>query len=478
MIKIMVFLQSLSLIFVGTATLHRPYNYTYWGEIASAESMHLLRVIDNSNVVDINDARNPIVFGDIRDVFVYENHLYISDATAHKIYIFNSDFQFVKSLPESTDTLGQLNAPQGLYVHNHELYVADYNNKRVAIFDLNTDQLVREVKNPEDVIFDSLEFRPLRIAVDRTGRMNIIAFNVFEGVMEFDESGTFNRYFGTNTIQFSFLDALIYRFSTREQREQMALNLQSSFTSLDIDGDGYIYTVSRSEYWQPVKRLNFKGRNVLQNRGLVGVLGDVNTQSTDTRTEIGPSQIIDISVHESMERYSILDQNRGRIFTYDKEGHLLYVSGGKGNLQSQLAGPTALTYFNEFIVVTDNISKSIKIFEPTEFASLVNTAISFYNEMDYDRAKESWEEVLKLNSNYFLAYAGIGRAQLRQGLYKDAMANFELGYDYFNYSKAYERHRNEQLAIFLPYVLVAGLAVMGFVIVRSVILAVKREGDD
>ncbi|WP_264229982.1 hypothetical protein [Acholeplasma laidlawii] len=478
MIKLSILFQTVAIIFTGVAGVQGSYNYAYWGEIESAESMHALRIVDNSNIVDESGNRNPIELGDLRDVFVYEDHLYVSDATAHKVYILNSDFEYVKSLPEADDELGKLNTPTGLYVFKDELYVADYNNNRVAIFDLVTNRFVREVKNPQDIIFENLEFKPQRIAVDRTGRMNIIAYNVFEGIMEFDKDGNFNRYFGTNTIQLSILDSLIYRFSTKEQRQKMALNLQSSFTSLDIDADGYIYTASRSEYWQPVKRLNFKGRNVLENKGLVGVVGDANYQETDTRTEIGPSQIIDVTVHESMQRYSILDQNRGRIFTYDKEGNLLYISGGKGNLQDQLTGPTSITYFNELLIVTDSKSKSIKVFEPVEFAKKVNLAIDHYTKMNYEEAKIVWEEVLKLNANYFLAYAGIGRAQLREGNYEEAMKNFELGYDYYNYSKAYEQHRNMQLAQFLPYVLLGGLVIMGVVIVRSVKAAIKREGDD
>lgn len=478
MLKIMIFIQSIALLFSGFATTQQPYNYAYWGTIASAESMHLLRNIDDSNITDINDNRNPIKLGDLKDVFVYENHLYVSDATSHQVHIFNEEFKYVKSLPEATDDAGKLNTPHGIYVFNNKLYVADYNNNRIAIFDLLTDKLVAEVKNPNDVIFETLDFKPMRIAVDRTGRINVVAYNVFEGVMEFDSEGNFNRFFGTNSIQFNFLEALIYKFATKEQKEKMALNLQASFTSLDIDQDGYIYTVSKTETWQPVKRLNFKGRDVLENKGLVGIVGDAEFQDTDTRTDVGPSRIIDVAVHSSMERYSILDENRGRIFTYDKEGNLLYISGGKGNLQDQLAGATSITYFGELIIVTDNISKAIKVYEPVQFAKLVNTAISQYNAMDYHLAKETWTEVLKLNTNYFLAYAGIGRAQLREGNYKDAMNNFELGYDYYNYSKAYEQHRNEQLAVILPYVLILGLGVMGFVIFKSIKQAVKREGDD
>ncbi|CCV65437.1 hypothetical protein BN85304160 [Paracholeplasma brassicae] len=476
--KTLIFVLTLTVVLASQLNLKAAYNYAYWDQIASAESMHLLRNVDNSNIVDTNGLRNPITLGDLRDVFVYENKLYVSDATSNQIHIFNNAFEYESSLPEATDELGQLNSPQGIYVFKDQLYVSDYNNNRIAIFSLITKRLIQEVKNPNDVIFDNLEFKPLRVAVDRTGRMNVIAYNVFEGVMEFDQEGNFNRYFGTNTIRLSVLDALIYRFSTKEQRDKMALKLQSSFTSLDIDSDGYIYTASKAEFWQPVKKLNFKGRDVLETKGYVGVVGDAKTQDTDTRTTQGPSQIIDVTVHSSKERFSILDQNRGRIFTYDKEGNLLYISANKGSLQNELSGPTSIAYFDELIIVTDNISKSIKIFEPVMFASLVNEAVSSYHDMDYDKAKETWQEVLKLNSNYFLAYAGIGRAELREGNYKEAMKNLELGYDYYNYSKAYEQHRNNNLAIYLPYVLVGGFVLFSVGIVRSVKQAVKREGDE
>ncbi|MDY3195884.1 MAG: hypothetical protein RBQ95_03415 [Paracholeplasma sp.] len=476
--KTLIFVLTLTVVLASQLNLKAAYNYAYWDQIASAESMHLLRNVDNSNIVDTNGLRNPITLGDLRDVFVYENKLYVSDATSNQIHIFNNAFEYESSLPEATDELGQLNSPQGIYVFKDQLYVSDYNNNRIAIFSLITKRLIQEVKNPNDVIFDNLEFKPLRVAVDRTGRMNVIAYNVFEGVMEFDQEGNFNRYFGTNTIRLSVLDALIYRFSTKEQRDKMALKLQSSFTSLDIDSDGYIYTASKAEFWQPVKKLNFKGRDVLETKGYVGVVGDAKTQDADTRTMQGPSQIIDVTVHSSKERFSILDQNRGRIFTYDKEGNLLYISANKGSLQNELSGPTSIAYFDELIIVTDNISKSIKIFEPVMFASLVNEAVSSYHDMDYDKAKETWQEVLKLNSNYFLAYAGIGRAELREGNYKEAMKNLELGYDYYNYSKAYEQHRNNNLAIYLPYVLVGGFVLFSVGIVRSVKQAVKREGDE
>lgn len=472
----------LVLLFLGTLTftvnIKASYNYAYWDSIDSAEATHVVRVVDNSNIMDTLGNIKPIQMGDLRDVFAYNNHLYVSDATNNKIHIFNQSFEYVKSLPQDIDAEGTLNNPQGIHVFNGLLYVADYNNNRIAIFDLSTELMVQEVKNPNDAIFDTLTFKPLKVTVDRTGRMNVIAYDVYEGIMEFDIDGNFNRYFGTNTIKLSVLDALIYRFSTKEQRDKMALKLQTSFTSMDIDQDGYIYTASRLEYWAPIKKLNFKGRNILETNGYVPIVGDAKFQDTDTRTIVGPSSIIDVAVHADNERYSILDNKRGRIFTYDVDGHLLYISGGIGTEQNKLSGPTAITYFGELMIVTDNVSKSILVFEPIAFGTKINQAIAQYYDMDYLAARETWQEVLKMNSNYFLAYAGIGRAELREGNYKDAMVSLKRGYDYYNYSKAYEQYRNESLAKTLPYILVSGFVLFSFFIGKSVKNAIKREGDD
>lgn len=476
--KLWIFTLILGMVVFGSTTIKASYNYAYWDQIDSAEATHVLRVIDNSNVVDTNGLTKPITLGDLRDVFAYEDHIYVSDATSNQIHIFNNAFEYVKSLPDASDSDGILNSPQGIHVSNYLLYVADYNNNRVAIFDLQTERFVQEVKNPNDAIFDNLTFKPLKVSVDRTGRMNVIAYDVYEGIMEFDIEGNFNRYFGTNTIKLSVLDALIYRFSTKEQRDKMALKLQTSFTSMDIDDDGYIYTVSRLEYWAPVKKLNFKGRNILESNGYVPVIGDAKFQETDTRTTVGPSSIIDVAVHDDNERFTILDNNRGRLFTYDIDGQLLYISGGMGSEQNKLSGPTAVTYYNELILVTDNVSKSILVFEPLVFGSLINQAIEQYYDMDYIQAKETWTEVLKMNANYFLAYAGIGRAELREGDYETAMNHLKLGYDYYNYSKAYEQYRNDNLAKILPYVLVGGFIIFGFFVGKSVKNAIKREGDD
>ena len=59
----------------------------------------------------------------------------------------------------------------------------------------------------------------------------------------------------------------------------------------------------------------------------------------------------------------------------------------------------------------------------------------------YNESLESWNQVIKYDGNYDLAYIGIGRAYLRQKEYKTAMEYFKLKYDAENYSKAYRQYR-------------------------------------
>ena len=78
------------------------------------------------------------------------------------------------------------------------------------------------------------------------------------------------------------------------------------------------------------------------------------------------------------------------------------------------------------ILVTDSVSNSIVIYEPTKFGTLINNAITSYYEMDYEVSKAYWEEVLVENSNYFLAYSGIGKTQLRNEDWKNAITNLKV----------------------------------------------------
>lgn len=469
---IIILLTSLIIIFT-TNNVEASYNYSPDNKaIESAESMSVTSIIDNVTLLDVDGNKPNVILDGIKDVFTSNDKVYISDTNQNKVYVLNEKFEYLESYPSEKSSL-TLNQPSGLFVRDNLLYVADTENNRIIIFDTDTKEEKQIIENPDDPVFETTKFRPEKIVVDRSGRILVVARGIFEGIMEFDSGGSFARYYGTNQVQLNFLEALIYKLSSKKQKESMVLNLQTEFTSIDIDEYGYVYTIANQDENEPVKKLNFKGKNILLNNGYIGVIGDNLTGEE----KLGPSNIIDIAVNDDNNRFSILDNKRGRIFTYDMEGHLLYISGGLGTQNNMLQSPSSIEYFGEKILVTDTGSKSLLVFEPTPFGNMINGAIKSYYDMDYEASKALWEEVLKENSNYFLAYSGIGKTQLRNEEWNEAIKNLKLGHDYYNYSKAYEQYRNIKMQKYLPYVIIVVFALSGFGLYKSIKSSLTREDE-
>ena len=75
-----------------------------------------------------------------------------------------------------------------------------------------------------------------------------------------------------------------------------------------------------------------------------------------------------------------------------------------------------------------------------------------------------WKEVLALDSNFELAYVGIGKSLLAAGENEKAMKYFKIGMDREYYSIAYKRYRNDLLKDNLGYVLtVLVTVIVGYV---------------
>ncbi|MDD4077354.1 MAG: hypothetical protein PHT03_05200 [Bacilli bacterium] len=218
--------------------------------------------------------------------------------------------------------------------------------------------------------------------------------------------------------------------------------------------------------------------------GYVAPVGDVIHIGGRVKVPTGPSQLVDIDIND-YGNYCVLDKTRGRIFVYDFEGYLLYIGGQLGNIggtinnQSSLfLSPEALCFYRENILVVDSLNKNLIVMGYTEFAHLVNQATEHYYYGEYQAAKEVWEDVLIHNTNYYRAYSGIGKAELREGDYRRAMVNLKLGYDDYNYSKAYKQYRYQKMTVIFPYVAAAVLALAVYLIVRSIKVSVQREKEE
>jgi hypothetical protein len=483
-----VFLTTLTLMTLGLAyPSEAAYNYGPNSTVSSAESLVVEKVVDSSNLRDTssNLVSSTYQFGSLVDVATDKESelIYAVDETNNVVVVLNEKYEFITYFPQQEDEV-TLKNPKGIYLTNDAIYVCDYGNNRIAIFDRNY-KIQRYVETPDDPAFKDYQFRPKKITVNRTGRMYVVAENINEGIIDFNPDGTFSRYYGMNSVTVTGWQAFWLLFTSEKQREAQGYNFGASLSNLCIDKDEYIYTVSSPSAGATnvIKKLNYKGSDVLVRNGYVQNNGDATVLvKTNTSVPTGDSTFIDIDVNE-IGTYIALDKTRGRIFAYDFEGNLLYIGGQIQTNLSDTAStqsgmfqiPEALCYYKDKILVVDSKNNNLVIFQFTEFGSLINEATELYYQNKYPEAAEKWEEVRRLDTNYYLAYSGIGKAQLREGDYKNAMTNLKLGYDKYNYSRAYQQYRYERMVKVVPYVIGVGLVLCVFFLGLSVYKNIKHE---
>ncbi len=358
------------------------------------------------------------------------------------------------------------------------IYLCDTNNNQIVVIDSQTYKVVQVISSPTDQAFANKTFSPTKVLTDSAGRLYVISTGVYEGIILLSNRGEFMRFVGVNYTSLSFWDALWRNLATEEQRSKMTSILQTEFKNFTIDSQGFIYTVSRAvtntetnvtDDTAMIKRINQAGNDVLIRNGYDVPKGDLIYIKTGN--DAGSSQFSGITVNE-YGVYTVVDTKTGRLFTYDKEGNLLYISAGKGSGITDLQNPVAVRYQGENLIVLEKNNKAIIRFTPTEVGSLINKAVQYQSVGNSEAAGEEWQNVINQNPNYELAYVGVGKTYLAAGRYLDAMAYFKIGYNVEYYSKAYKLYRDEKIKRYFPYV---ATVLVALIVAGSVYGVVKKR---
>ncbi len=379
-----------------------------------------------------------------------DGRMAIADTGNDRIVVYDLEARRLQRIIDSFRYEGgeqQLSRPEGVYIHPYDgtFYIADTGNRRIVVL-TPQGSVERIITAPEaEVIRDDYDFLPTKVAADVAGRTYTLGPGMFEGVMEFDQSGSFQGFMGSNRVSFDPWDWFMRQISTDEQRERMRLFIPEEFSNIDIDADGFIYAVTSEEESQfPVKKINFLGLDILRREGFFVPQGDVEVTEKPEATHVGPSMLMDVCV-DAAGMYMVLDGKRGRIFGYDEEGHLLYVFGGTGTQTGTFVSPVALDTYRDQVLVLDRSRGSVTTFHPTEYGRAIRQAVMFHWRGDYDMAAFTWQEVLSVNQHLSLAHTGVGKALLRNHQYEQAIRHFELGNDRTYYSKAFKKLRRERI---------------------------------
>jgi len=369
----------------------------------------------------------------------------------------------------------------GIFItQDNEVYLAEPNAERVVHLDENFN-LVRIIGRPEGIpIGDNILFQPIKVAVDHHGRIYIIANNVFQGIVELNADGTWNRYFGVVDVTYSALQLFRRSIQTQAQRARSALWIPQNFTNLTVDPDGFVFaTISDAGTNVGVKKLNARGVNILRRPSEAQIVGDLRFTNFGIGIPMGPSVISIVDVTDFGVYYAF-DSNRNRIFAYDEDGHLLFAFGGTGTRHGTTAAVTGMTIAGDRLVLADRGNSTIEVFERTVYGQAIMNAARRQFRSEYREAAEYWQEVLNFNPFFQYAYLGVGISLYRQGYFEEAMEYFRRSQDVTFFSQAYQRVRSanmyERFDLIMLSILIIALAAASLYIFRRVRAYRKERG--
>ncbi|HBG32961.1 MAG TPA: hypothetical protein DEG42_04885 [Acholeplasmataceae bacterium] len=464
------------------------YNYSYYGEVLhSAPGMNFAAYF--------NEKTLGTTLSSPEDMVVYEDMIYIIDSKTNSIITVDTSFNLVAEydtfdltpayLQELTDagindvTEITLNQPFGIDVKDTGIYIADTSNFRIVKLNHNF-EVIDVFSDIEDVTFNELNFEPLKITVDISERMYVVAKNVYEGILELDTDGSFNRFTGVNPIRLNPFQIFSRSLMTEEQLAQLQLFLPTEYTNISIDEKSFIYATSKpseNNAENQIQLINPKGIDVIKRNGYHPPMGDIQyMEGMNNYVITGPSTLVDIATTND-GIYTVLDQKRSRLFTYDSEGDLLYINGDEGSQSDKFDEGVAIAYLGDDLLILDRKTRTVIVYQLTDFGMAVNEAISLHNQGEFEEASLVWEEVLLLNTNYEIAYNGIGKFYLREKNYAKAMEYFNAGHDLYYYSKAYKGYRNEVLKANFGYIVFGVVVIVGGLIALKIRSTYKKGGS-
>lgn len=452
------------------------YNYDYWNNILYTPAPY----VPNGNISGVSliwQGESLGAFRSPQDLCVSpDGKLYIADTGNNRIVVLSEDMKTVLQVIDGFEAEGKhetFNAPYGVAVsENQQLYIADSQNRRIVVLELDG-TFVKYVQNPQSEVLDEkFVFTPLKVSVDYADRVYCVAQNMFQGIMVFSSEGDFTGFFGTISVKISLWERFWRKVSTKEERSKQQLFIPTEFTGIDVDEEGFVYASNKdTDGIQAVRRLNPRGEDVIRKGPKENVGGDLVFNSIGIYS--GPSQIVDV-VYRDHGIYSLLDAKRGRIFTYDHEGNLLYIFGGIGTQEGTFRMPAAIEQLDRNLLVLDSLQATVNIFSVTEYGALINEAVGLRFNGDESLAIPLWQEVLKLDENNELANSGIGKAYLSAGDNENALLYLRRGMNRAYYSVAFKRWRNEALRDNISWFLTGVVVLIILLVVWNRFIKPKR----
>ncbi len=413
-----------------------------------------------------------------KDFFVDElEHVYIANTSNNQIVVTDEEFNIRLIISTFTNKFGvpdSLNAPNGVFVTDEEIFVADTGNKRIVIFD-KLGNFVDIVPEPaSEVLPENHVYSPVAVSVDQAGRIYVVSATSTFGIISLNRDGSFNGFIGAQKVAVDMFQYFLRLFQTAEQIAASETNVATEFNNICIDADGFIYATTdsiedglvasaiiakdKSGDYAPVKKLNPNGTDVMNRNGFWPPSGEIDMGTTSNNSiGGGPSTVVDVAIGPN-NTWSIIDNKRSRVFTYDSNGNLLFAFGDKGTQLGNVQNLVAVDYQGTNMILLDRASNTLTVYKRTGYGDLLAAAIQNTEDKQFDKAVNYYVSILQRNNNYDAAYVGIADSLYRDGEYEQAMKYYKYAYNTEDYSEAYQAYRKEWMEkwiLLIPLVLIA-----------------------
>ncbi|MBE6709692.1 MAG: hypothetical protein E7579_01085 [Ruminococcaceae bacterium] len=442
---------------VSAATPYATYTYSAQGQVLTSPAAYVPDTVVDASYMGLTGT-----IDDPRDLFVGpDERVYIVDAASASVKVLDRYYKFLFEINSFTNEHGVPDVflnPSGVFVNEENIYVCDTDNNRIVMFDTEGNY-IKIIGKPESNLFEEGSiYKPVACAVDDYGRIFVVSSTTYQGIIVLNDAGDFFGFIGAQKVAISALEILWRNIQTEEQRAQSEEYVSTEFNNITIDKDNFIYVTtssiaesdqqgainskSKASDYAPVKKLNASGSDVMKRNGFYPPSGEVRITNVSTASITGASKIIDAAVGPE-GTWSIIDEKRSKVFTYDDNGNLLFTFGDKGTQTGNIDSIEAVAYQGSTILLLDKTNDNIITFRRTEYGDLLLTALEHDNNRQYDATIDDWTEILKRNNNFDAAYIQIGKALYRQGEYEEAMDYYKSAYETENYSEAYKEVRKQ-----------------------------------
>ncbi|MBP3379145.1 MAG: YIP1 family protein [Clostridia bacterium] len=441
---------------VSASVPYATYTYSGRGQVLASPGAYVPDVVVDSEYMGLPKGLG----NDVRDLFVApDGKIYIVDASANRVVILDRYYKLNNEITTFINSPGipdSFNNPSGVFVDENNIYVCDTDNNRIVLFDLNC-KFIKVIPRPVSSYFEEGDiYKPVACVADDYGRLFVVSSTTYQGIIVLNTNGDFFGFIGASKVTINPLELLWRRFQTEEQRANSKEYVSTEFNNITIDDQNFIYVTTssvdvsvaagdKSADNAPVRKLNASGIDVMARNGFFPPSGEIMVESTSSDTDAitGTSKIIDVAIGPE-GTWSIIDESRSKVFTYDANGALLFAFGDKNGAQiGNIATVEAIAYQGSKILLLDKTNANIVVFRRTEYADLLISALEHDNQRMYDVTIDDWTEILKRNNNFDAAYIQIGKSLYRQGEYEESMEYFKAANETVNYSDAYKEIRKE-----------------------------------